>query len=70
MTAEQIKQALARIERYKTYIFICNPSEKISKADMPDGVRLIRSPFCELGKGYLVEDDPYKEVRSEYASSN
>jgi len=62
MTAEQIKQAVAQIEKYKskTYVFICNPLEKISKADMPDGVSLVRNPFCELGKGYLMEEDLYK----------
>ena len=61
ITKEQIEQIINQMEKYKqkAYVFICNPAEPIEKKDLPNNISLVRSPFCELGKGYLMEDDPY-----------
>ena len=61
ITKEQIEQIINQMEKYKqkVYVFICNPAEQIEKEDLPNNISLVRNPFCELGKGYLMEDDPY-----------
>lgn len=61
ITKEQIQYLMNQMGKYKqkAYVFICNPAEQIKKKDLPNNVTLVRNPFCELGKGYLMEDDPY-----------
>ena len=61
ISKEQVEQIINQMEKYKqkAYIFICNPAEQIKKEDLPNNIRLARNPFCELGKGYLMEDDLY-----------
>lgn len=62
--AEQIKQTIMQMEKYgqKPYVFICNPAEQISKKDLPENISLVRNLLCELGKGYLMESDPYDRI--------
>lgn len=43
----------------KQYLFICNPLENITQKDLPNGIKLKHNPWVELGKGYLMEYDPY-----------
>lgn len=57
-TETEIIKAMKKLG-LKQHVFICNPSENISQKDLPDGVRLVHNPWVELGKGYLMEDDPY-----------
>ena len=59
---EEIKRMVDDFQKYQplpTYVFICNPLEKINNSMLPDNVSIRRNPWVELGKGYLMEYDPY-----------